>query len=107
MKKNFANVKTPTTSQNWKMTSEENRIIIISKELKKNVLYKDFEVIKASDDGQIVFKIERIISAKQRGLLLLELEEKLKSIDEGITIWCEPVGDKSKLRKLRGVKINI
>ena len=76
MKKNFANVKTPTTSQNWKMTSEENRIIIISKELKKNVLYKDFEVIKASDDGQIVFKIERIISAKQRGLLQKSKKEK-------------------------------
>ena len=36
---------------------------------------------------------------------ILELEEKLKLIDKGITIWCEPVGDKSKLRKLRGVEI--
>jgi hypothetical protein len=107
MKKNFANIKTPTTGKDWKLKSEENRISIISKEFKKNVLYNDFEVTKAPSDGQIVLKIERIIPAKQRGLLLLELEEKLKSIDEGITIWCEPVGDKSKLRKLRGVKINI
>jgi hypothetical protein len=30
----------------------------------------------------------------------------LKSaVDRGITVWCEPVGDKSKLRQLRGVKI--
>ena len=37
----------------------------------------------------------------------IELEQKLKSnIDVGITIWCEPVGDKSKLRKLRGIQIN-
>ncbi len=73
---------------------------------KKNSLYKDFEVIKAPDSGQIVLKIERIIPANKRGLLLLELEEMLKSVvDEGITIWCEPVGDKSKLRKLRGVEI--
>ena len=36
----------------------------------------------------------------------VELEEKIKyNIDRGITIWCEPVGDKSALRKLRGVKI--
>ena len=26
--------------------------------------------------------------------------------DLGLTIWCEPVGDKSKLRKLRGIEIN-
>ena len=105
MKKNFSKVKTPVTSQEWRKKSEESRINIISEELKKNNLYKDFEVIKAADDGQIILKIERIIPANQRGLLLLELEEKLKLIDEGVTIWCEPVGDKSKLRKLRGVEI--
>ena len=38
--------------------------------------------------------------------MLLDLEEKLKNeIDLGITVWCEPVGDKSKLRNLRGIKI--
>ena len=105
MKNNFSSAKTPTTSQDWRKKSEKNRIDIISEELKKNSLYKDFEVIKATDDGQIILKIERIIPANQRGLLLLELEEKLKLIDEGVTIWCEPVGDKSKLRKLRGVEI--
>ena len=105
MKKNFSKVKTPVTSQEWRKKSEESRINIISEELKKNSLYKGFEVIKAADDGQIILKIERIIPANQRGLLLLELEEKLKLIDEGVTIWCEPVGDKSKLRKLRGVEI--
>ena len=105
MKKNFSKVKTPVTSQEWRKKSEESRINIISEELKKNSLYKGFEVIKAADDGQIILKIEHIIPANQRGLLLLELEEKLKLIDEGVTIWCEPVGDKSKLRKLRGVEI--
>ena len=105
MKKNFSKVKTPVTSQEWRKKSEESRINIISEELKKNSLYKDFEVIKAADDGQIILKIKRIIPANQRGLLLLELEEKLKLIDKGVTIWCEPVGDKSKLRKLRGVEI--
>ena len=105
MKNNFSGAKTPITSKDWRKKSEKNRIDIVSEELKKNSLYKDFEVIKAADDGQIILKIERIIPANQRGLLLLELEEKLKLIDEGITIWCEPVGDKSKLRKLRGVEI--
>ena len=107
MKKNLSNEKTPITSQDWRQKSEEQRIEITSNELKKNSLYKDFEVIKAPDSGQIVLKIERIIPANERGLLLLELEERLKSkIDKGITVWCEPIGDKSKLRKLRGIKIN-
>ena len=26
-------------------------------------------------------------------------------IDEGITLWLEPVGDKSKLRNLRGIEL--
>ena len=106
MKKNFTSVATPTTSKDWVVKSEKDRIEMILKELKKNILYKDFEVVKAPDNGQILLRIEKIIPANVRGLLLLELEEKLKLIDNGITLWCEPVGDKSKLRKLRGVEIN-
>ena len=106
MKKNFASVATPTTRKDWVVKSEKDRVEMISKELKKNILYKDFEVVKAPDNGQILLRIEKIIPANVRGLLLLELEEKLKLIDNGITLWCEPVGDKSKLRKLRGVEIN-
>ena len=106
MKKNFTSVATPTTSKDWVVKSEKDRVEMISKELKKNILYKDFEVVKAPDNGQILLRIEKIIPANVRGLLLLELEEKLKLIDNGITLWCEPVGDKSKLRKLRGVEIN-
>ena len=106
MKKNFSQSKTPQTSENWKEKSEQERIKIISEELQKNILYKDLEVVKAPDNGQVVLKIEQIMPANERGLFLLNLEEKLKlTIDQGITIWCEPVGDKSKLRKLRGVKI--
>ena len=47
-----------------------------------------------------------MIKASERGILLLDLEQLLKNkIDQGITIWLEPVGDKSKLRNLRGIKI--
>ena len=39
--------------------------------------------------------------------MVLELEEKLKSaLDKGISVWLEPVGDKSKLRNLRGIKFS-
>jgi hypothetical protein len=39
-------------------------------------------------------------------MMLLDLENEIKKdIDHGITVWLEPVGDKSKLRNLRGIKI--
>lgn len=108
MFENYSTHKTPSTSKSWKDKSIEKRIELIVNELKKDKLYKDFQPIKAPENGQVVIKIEKIIPANERGLLLLELEQKLKSnIDPGITIWCEPVGDKSKLRKLRGIRINV
>ena len=107
MKKNFSKDITPETSEDWKNKTVNNRIDIINQELKKDDAYKDFNVIDAPDNGQIVLKIERKIPANERGLFLLKLEERLKSaIDKGITIWLEPVGDKSKLRQLRGIKFN-
>ena len=106
MKNNFSKAKTPQTEKSWKQKSEKERIEIVSIEIKKHNLYKNFQAIKAPENGQVVIKIEQIIPANERGLLLLKLEEILKlAIDQGITIWCEPVGDKSKLRQLRGVEI--
>ena len=104
---NFSESKTPTSSEDWKKKSEKDRIEKISNFLKSNVLYKDFLVIKALDNGQVIIRIDHLIAANKRGVLLLDLESILKkTIDQGITIWCEPVGDKSKLRQLRGVSIN-
>jgi hypothetical protein len=106
MKNNFSKANTPKTNKDWTNKSEEERIKIISKELKKDIRYEDIEIKQALKNGQIVLRTEKIIPANERGLFFLELEEKLKlNIDEGITIWCEPVGDKSKLRNLRGVVI--
>jgi Tfp pilus assembly protein PilZ len=105
---NYSRVITPTTGNNWRSKSEKERIEMISIQLKNNTMYKDFQVINAPINGQIVLKIENSISSKIRGTVLLELEEILKKkVDQGVTVWCEPVGDKSKLRQLRGVKIII
>jgi Tfp pilus assembly protein PilZ len=107
MKDNFSEIKTPIPSEDWKNKSEKDRIEKISSFLKSNILYKDFIIIKALDNGQVIIKIDHLIAANKRGILLLDLESILKKkIDQGITIWCEPVGDKSKLRQLRGVTIN-
>ena len=104
--KNFANDKTPTTSEFWIKLDQNKRIDLVKNELKKNQNLKDFDVHQASDSGQIVFTVRETIPSNIRGPLLLDLEEKLKeNIDRGLTVWFEPVGDRSKLRNLRGVKI--
>lgn len=104
---NFSEIKSPMPNENWKKKSEKDRIKKISNVLKSNALYKDFIIIKALDNGQVIIRIDHLIAANKRGVLLLDLETVLKkTIDQGITIWCEPVGDKSKLRQLRGVTIN-
>jgi hypothetical protein len=104
---NFSNEKTPTTSVTWIQMTMEDRIEMIYNSLKKNILYKDFVVVKASDNGHVVLQIEHVIPVNIISILLLDIETLLKKdVDQGITLWCEPVGDKSKLRQLRGVKIN-
>ena len=74
-------------------------------DLLKNINRED-KTVPHSVKNQLP-QIEKLINANKRGLLLLDLEEILKSkIDKGVTVWCEPVGDKSVLRKLRGVTID-
>ena len=103
MFKNFSLVETPLTSDNWKQLSNEKRIELISEELKKKNLEK-FEVFEVPDNGNIVLKVLEPIPSNIRGMLLLDLEDQLKSnIDKGLTAWLEPVGDKSKLRNVRGI----
>lgn len=98
--------KTPTTSDKWRRRSDFERMELISDYLKSSKKNIKIEVIRADVDGQIIFKIEKPIPANERGIMLLDLENELKKdIDHGITVWLEPVGDKSKLRNLRGIEI--
>ena len=106
MKKVFEPIKTHTVSKSWLEDSVEYRLWKIKNFLNSNILYQDIQVKEASDEGHVVLMIEKNIPSNERGIFLLTLEEKLKKlVDKGITIWLEPVGDKSKLRNLRGVQI--
>ena len=105
-KKKFSYEETPRTSKEWNNLKEVDRKELIFNIFNKNPLYKTFEISKAEANGNVTLKIEKSIQASERGILLLDLEQFLKTeIDEGITIWLEPVGDKSKLRNLRGIEI--
>lgn len=96
----------PLTSKNWIECNEEERKNIVKIKLKKNLLFEDFEVISANQNGFVTLKTEKLISADKRAMLLLDIEDMLKkTVDKGITIWLKAVGDKSKLRNLRGIEI--
>ena len=100
--------KTPTTTKFWKKNlDDKNRKKLIINEISKIDELKDFEVSQVLSDGQIIFRVTKSIPSNKRGNILLDLEERLKkNVDIGLTVWFEPVGDKSKLRNLRGIKIN-
>jgi hypothetical protein len=64
------------------------------------------EVVYAKADGQLVLRLNESLGASKRGTLLLDFEEELKKcVDQGLTVWLEPIGDKSSLRKLRGIEV--
>ena len=93
-------------TKNWVAISENERKELVREFLQSNDEYSGITVEQASDNGHVVLRIEHSIPANERGLFLLDLEEKLKqSVDVGVTVWLEPVGDKSKLRQLRGVEV--
>lgn len=96
----------PYPSSNWINKDENERKSDISLFLKSELSYNNFEVVKAYDNGHVILRTEKNIQANERGMLLLKLELSLKQkIEEGITLWLEPVGDKSKLRSLRGIEL--
>jgi len=102
---NYSNEITPKTGKGWIKLSTKQRVDLIQNQLNSDEIYKGIEIVKVPDDGQVVLKINKSIPANERGLYLLKIEEIFKlNIDNGITIWLEPVGDKSKLRQLRGIK---
>ncbi len=64
--------------------------------------------VSAKADGQVTFTLKRELNVTVRGGLLLDAEQWLKSeLDKGITVWLEPMGDRSSLRKLRGVEVKV
>ena len=93
-------------SESWKNLSFDEKKKLVQNEILSDKKTKSFEIFKIDNDEKVILKINESISASVRGMLLLDLEEKLKkNIDQALTIWLEPVGDKSKLRNLRGIKM--
>lgn len=104
--KQIAELNTPIPSKLWVSQSQKDRLERIEKvsEFFTGVL----TAVEARDNGHVIVKLLKDFNPGDRGTLLLDYEFHLKDkIDEAITIWIEPLGDKNTLRKLRGVEVKI
>jgi len=96
----------PKPSDNWVALDKEHRIEKVKLFLKNISDYNEIKVINANENGHVIIEIGFNIDASKRGLFLLDMEQKMKKeIDKSITVWLNPIGDKSKLRALRGITI--
>ena len=106
----FANITTPVplSSSDWLNFSEKERIDRIQSVIKEFTGNDKLEIRNALSNGQVSVEINEAMDASERGTLLLNLEEILKkAIDDGISIWHIPLGDKNSLRNLRGIEVVI
>ena len=102
----FSNVPSPVPSDDWVSLTIGERIDLINKSIQNFSLNVDIDVVEANKGGQVSVIINDTLSADERGPLLLGIEEFLKlNVDNGITVWHVPIGDKSSLRKLRGIEV--
>ena len=108
MIKNYASVNTPDTGSHWQNSSDAQRVNAINKAKKNNGCFKDIAIIRAHENGQVVVTLDEGVNVAERGGLLLDFEEQIKiEIDEGLNVWCDPIGDKNSLRNLRGIQIKV
>jgi hypothetical protein len=104
--KQYVETEPPNTKNEWKLLCKYDRVKMLLVAINNNSSrFIDYiEILDADEDGQVTVALKKPASAGERGDLLMDLEEFLKErIDLGITVWLEPLADKSSLRKLRGI----
>jgi len=102
----FANIDSPSTGASWVNMTKDKRVSLLESSIQLFSPQVDLNVVEAHESGQVSIHINSVIEINDRGEFLLNLEEYLKStIDIGINIWHEPIGDKSSLRNLRGIEV--
>jgi len=104
----FVNIPTPAPSSTWMKYSEEERINLIKSSLKNFSQLEKIKISSARSDGQVEVELQETLVPGKRSALLLDFEAFLKKeLDDGISIWHIPIGDKNSLRNLRGIEIVI
>lgn len=103
-----ANAETLTPGATWCHASTDERLSLVKNAIAKHFgpANKVLEVVEVKVDGQVIVNLLKPVSADKRGTLLLDFEDFLKnSIDPGLIVWLEPLGDRSSLRNLRGIEV--
>ena len=102
----FAEVNSPETSVEWRQLDSDQRKKSVAEFRDSRPEFKKIRVTRALPDGQVFVELVEPLPPAVRGSLLLDFESGLKtSVDQGLVVWCEPLGDKSTLRNLRGIEI--
>jgi hypothetical protein len=104
----YAGINTPTPSHAWCQLSDSERLALVSNVVntKMSSLNKILEIVEAKLDGQVIVNLLEPVPADKRGTLLLDLEAFLKdSIDPGLVVWLDSLGDRNSLRNLRGIEV--
>jgi hypothetical protein len=99
------NISCPLPSEKWKNMTESNKIKLVQGVMNsdENSLIK---IVQCNDNGYVYIELLKPLVAAERGIMLLEFEFKIKEkLDKALTIWHTPQGDKSSLRRLRGVEV--
>lgn len=104
----YASTNTPTPGTAWLQLTDGERLMLVKRAVDDKIpnTNKILEVTEAKPDGQIIAKLLEPVPADERGTLLLDFECFLKdSIDPGLAVWLEPLGDRNSLRNLRGIEV--
>jgi len=106
----FRDIDTPSPrpGDGWRLLSDRERLVRVQQVIGMAAGLSDAPVlaVAAQADGQVMLKFEVPVAADRRGTVLLDLERELKqSIDPGLNVWLEALGDRNSLRNLRGIEI--
>ena len=101
---------TPKVGLQWLQMDDSQRLSLIHAfMLNEGAIFNSkLKVLSARDDGKLTFEFLNPEPVVTRSALLLDLEQLIKSkIDPALTVWIAPMGDKSSLRNLRGIKVKL
>lgn len=104
----YANADTPAPGHAWSRLRDDERLQLVKSTVSEKLGASGdiFLFVEAKVDGQIILAFREPVPADKRGTLLLDLEASLKaSIDPGLAVWLEPLGDRNSLRNLRGIEV--
>ena len=103
---NESKVDSPKPSDLWLESDSEARLKLVEQVRKLDSKFHLIKATRAMSNGDVFVELIEAIPPQIRGTLLLDLEVELKvKIDASLVVWCEPLGDKSTLRNLRGIEI--